>query len=168
MSSDFLGQCAAFLRRSSELSNGDISRWFDDHEEIGAPLGLDPQTTRSVVIYLLQKKLIQGTHGPQVGITPAGIEAAHATPASARESRSFSNITISGSTVNFGDGASINITNVTLRDVLRHLEAEIASKVSDPEQKKTLLARLRDLVGHPAFASILQLGLPELLKRLQE
>ena len=161
-------QPAAFLARLYDLSKGDITRWFKEQDEIGGPLGFDPQTTRSTVIYLIRKGFLQPVNAPHVALTTAGIDAAHAqrTETSRQDSRSYRNITITGSTVNFGDGASINITNVTVGDILGRLEGEITSKVTDPEQRRTLLTRLRELVGHPAFAGILQVALPEILKRL--
>jgi hypothetical protein len=83
------------------------------------------------------------------------------------EPRTFSNITISGgSTVTFGDGSEINIATVTLGSLLQAVESAIETKVTDPGEKQSLLARLHELTRHPALTTVLQTTLTELLRSI--
>jgi hypothetical protein len=84
------------------------------------------------------------------------------------DGRAFGNVTISGGNVNFGDGSSINVTNVTVMDVLQALERHIQSTVAEPAVKKSVLAKVGDLLRHPAATTALQVGLPELLKKVHQ
>lgn len=77
----------------------------------------------------------------------------------------FGGVTITGSNVTFGDGSHINIASITVGDILRALEAE-SSSIGDPEQQKSFRSRISELLKHPAATTILQTGLPELLRRL--
>lgn len=169
MSHDFFALRSVFMRRLYALATakGDVFASFHQYDHVGKSLGLDPDTTMSVAVHLQQKQLIDGTHDLDVWLTSAGLDWLDGEAAEAsRDSRSYSNITITGSTVNFGDGASINVTSVTARDVFRVIESEIAKKVTDPEERKSLLAQLAGVVGHPAVKAVLQIGLLELLRRL--
>jgi hypothetical protein len=93
---------------------------------------------------------------------------APAAPAAApkADSRAFTNVNISGGNVNFGDGSSINITTITVAQLLQALERHIESTVADPMQKKSLLAKVSEVLKHPAATTALQVGLPQLLKLL--
>lgn len=75
----------------------------------------------------------------------------------------FGSINITGGNVTFGDGSHIN---VTVADLLRAVSAQIDRQVEDPEAKKSLLGKVDDLLRHPASTSVLQAGLPELLRVL--
>jgi len=74
--------------------------------------------------------------------------------------------TISGGNVTFGHGASINITTLTVADIMHAIQQAAASAVSDPEQRESFLSKLREVRKHPAATTILQTSLPELLRRL--
>jgi len=84
------------------------------------------------------------------------------------DGRAFANVSISGGNLNFGDGSSINVTNVTVMDVLHALERHIESTVMEPAVKKSVLAKVGDVLRHPATTTALQVGLPELLKKLHQ
>jgi ribosomal protein S8E len=78
----------------------------------------------------------------------------------------FGPITISGGNVTFGDGSHINITTVTAGDLLRALQAHVEATVADPATKESVLAQIGSVLKHPASTAVLQVALPELLKRL--
>jgi len=84
------------------------------------------------------------------------------------DGRAFANVTISGGNVNFGDGSSINVTNITVVDVLNALERHIESTVMEPAVRKSVLAKVGDLLRHPAATTAVQVGLPELLKKIHQ
>jgi hypothetical protein len=89
---------------------------------------------------------------------------AAAAGASKADSRAFGSVSISGGNVTFGDGSHVNITNVTVAPLLQALEHHIESTVADPVQKKSLLAKVSEVLKHPAATTALQVGLPQLLK----
>jgi hypothetical protein len=89
-----------------------------------------------------------------------------ATGASKADSRAFGSVSISGGNVTFGDGSHVNITNVTVAQLLAALERHVESTVADPAQKKSLLAKVSEVLRHPAATTALQVGLPQLLKLL--
>lgn len=81
----------------------------------------------------------------------------------------FGPIIISGGNVTFGDGSNVNITTVTMGDLLKGLQSHVeatAPDPGDPSKKESLLAQINNLLKHPASTTILQVGVPELLKRL--
>lgn len=84
------------------------------------------------------------------------------------DGRAFANVTIGGGNVNFADGSSINVTNVTVVDVLHALERHIERTVMEPAVKKSVLAKVGEVLRHPATTAALQVGLPELLKKLHQ
>jgi hypothetical protein len=87
------------------------------------------------------------------------------TPAPPATSHRIGDITITGSNVTLGDGAHINITNVTVRDILRAAD-RAAELIENPEQRLSFRKRVGAILSHPMAATVLQMGVPELLRRL--
>jgi hypothetical protein len=93
--------------------------------------------------------------------------AAAATPPKV-DGRALANVTISGGNVNFGDGSSINMTNITVVDVLQALQRHVEGTVMEPAVKKSVLAKVGEVLRHSAATTALQVGLPELLKKIHQ
>lgn len=167
MAESLTGDARRFLRVLFDRAHGRMDDFLDE-SEIGAAVPLSNERTAAVVQYLLQRGYLDGVLGPGVCLTPAGIDFLETEPVSpASGSRVFGNVTFTGpATVTFGDHSPINITKITIGDFLRGVEAEIEARVADPEERKSLLARMRDLLNSPAAGEIIRVGLPEILKRL--
>lgn len=167
MAESLTGDARRFLRVLFDRANGRMTDFLDE-SEIGAAVPLSVERTAAVVQYLLQRRYVQGVLGSGVALTPAGIEFLETEPVRpAGGSRVFGNVTFAGpATVTFGDHSSINITNITVGDFLHGVEAEIEQRVADPEKRKSLLARVRDLLRSPEATEIIRIGLPEILRRV--
>jgi hypothetical protein len=85
----------------------------------------------------------------------------------APEGRSFSGFNINATNVTLGDGSAINITTITISQLLEALREHVDRTVHDPAQKKTLIGKISDVLKHPAATTALQASLPELLKVLK-
>ncbi len=145
-------------------------------ETIMDQIGVDQEDARREAEYLAHKGLLRSLDEQGLSFMPtaAGIDyiehpeqfPALGTTIIISAPRTYGDITVSGGHVTFGDGASINITSVTFTDLVRALEGEIEAKVSDPQEKKSLLGYLAGLTKNPSFTTFLQVTLPELLKRI--
>jgi len=76
----------------------------------------------------------------------------------------FGNITISGGTVVFGDGAKI--TQVAVRELVDALSEEIKEKVPESEEKKKVLQTLENITTNETFASVAGTVIGEILRRV--
>lgn len=82
----------------------------------------------------------------------------------ALQNSSFGNITISGGTVVFGDGAKI--TQVAVKELVNALSEEIKETVPESEEKKSVLKTLKDITTNETFATVAGTVIGEILRRV--
>jgi hypothetical protein len=84
--------------------------------------------------------------------------------APAQSSRNVGKVTITGGNVFFGDGATL--TQVHVKDIIEEISKQVEDRVSDGEQKLSVLKGLKELTTNETFASVTGAFVGEVLKSL--
>lgn len=71
------------------------------------------------------------------------------------KSTKFGDVTIQAENVHLGDGHIVNLKIRTVEDFLKGVERHIEQEVSDPEERKNILTKLKEFTAHPVVANII-------------